>query len=107
MPATPFRPSRRHADLGPDFYDVVAAARFPAYILRHRNRAWAARVGLDSLTDEEWIAHFGRFVPLPGSVNVTFTSSPHAAKAVPAGVKATPAGDAADGFAKFKLDLSA
>ncbi len=67
MPATPFRPSRRHADLGPDFYDVVAAARFPAHILRHRNRPWAARVGLESLTDEEWVAHFGRFAPLPGS----------------------------------------
>lgn len=47
------------------------------------------------------------FVPLPAGVNVTFTSSPQAAKAVPPGVKATPAGEAADGFAKFKLDLSA
>ncbi|AWN54824.1 protein adenylyltransferase SelO [Methylobacterium sp. 17Sr1-1] len=67
MPAPSLRPSRRHADLGPDFYDVVAPARFPAHILRHRNQPWAERVGLGALTDEEWIAHFGRFQPLPGS----------------------------------------
>jgi len=61
------RPSRRHADLGPDFYDVVAPARFPKTVLRYRNRAWAERVGLGSLSEAEWIAHFGRFEPLPGS----------------------------------------
>lgn len=61
------RPSRRHADLGPDFFDVVAAARFPKTVLRHRNQPWAERVGLGGLTDEDWVAHFGRFVPLPGS----------------------------------------
>jgi uncharacterized protein YdiU (UPF0061 family) len=61
------RASRRHADLGPDFFDRVAAARFPKTVLRYRNRVWAQRVGLDGLTDQEWIAHFGRFEPLPGS----------------------------------------
>lgn len=64
---SPYRPSRRHADLGSAFYDPVAAARFPAAILRYRNQAWAARVGLSGLSDEDWIAHFGRFAPLPGS----------------------------------------
>ncbi len=64
--ATP-QPSRRHAELGPDFFDVVAPARFPATILRYRNQRWAERVGLGGLTDEAWIAHFGRFEPLPGS----------------------------------------
>jgi uncharacterized protein YdiU (UPF0061 family) len=63
----PFRPSQRHADLGPAFYDIVEAADFPAHILRYRNQAWAARVGLDHLTDAEWIDHFGRFQPLAGS----------------------------------------
>ncbi|GJE04505.1 protein adenylyltransferase SelO [Methylobacterium isbiliense] len=61
------RPSRRHADLGPDFYDVVAPARFPRHVIRHRNQAWAARVGLDGLSDAEWVAHFGRFEPIEGS----------------------------------------
>lgn len=61
------RPSRRHAELGPDFFDVVAPARFPAAILRYRNQAWAERIGLDRLSEAEWIARLGRFEPLPGS----------------------------------------
>lgn len=67
MPSNTARPAQIHADLGPDFYDVVAPARFPETILRYRNDAWATRVGLGDLTSEEWIAHFGRFEPLPGS----------------------------------------
>ena len=66
-PSSRYRPSRRHADLGADFYDVVLAAEFPQHILRYRNQRWAARVGLDQLDDAEWTQHFGRFVPLPGS----------------------------------------
>ena len=62
-----FRPARTHADLGGEFIDVVEAARFPTHIIRHRDQRQAARLGLDGLTDEEWIAHFGRFEPLPGS----------------------------------------
>lgn len=34
--------------------------------LRFRNDRAAATVGLDGLTDVEWLAHFGRFQPLPG-----------------------------------------
>jgi uncharacterized protein YdiU (UPF0061 family) len=68
MPVSPaYQPSTRHADLGDDFFDPVAAARFPQHILRWRNRRWDRRVGLDGLTDAEWIAHFGMFEPLPGS----------------------------------------
>ncbi|HZH12313.1 MAG TPA: YdiU family protein [Microvirga sp.] len=62
-----YRGSTSHQNLGSDFYDVVAPARFPHHILRYRNQRWAARTGLESLTDEEWIGHFGRFEPLPGS----------------------------------------
>ncbi len=61
------RPSTRHADLGPEFFDIVAPATFPAHILRYRNQEWAARVGLEALTDEQWLDYFGRFTPLPGS----------------------------------------
>lgn len=68
MPPSPaYRPSTRHADLGSAFYDVVRPAEFPQHILRYRNQRWAERVGLDTLTDAEWIAHFARFEPLPGS----------------------------------------
>ena len=62
-----FSPSRRHADLGPEFFDVVEPARFPAHILRYRNQAWAARLGLGGLADADWVEHFGRLTPLPGS----------------------------------------
>ncbi len=57
----------RHADLGEAFYDIVRPAEFPEHKLRYRNRRWAKRVGLDGLSDDEWIAHFARFAPLPGS----------------------------------------
>lgn len=63
----PYRPSRSHAALGDDFYDIVEPADFPRHELRYRNQRWARRVGLDHLTDEDWIRLFGRFEPLPGS----------------------------------------
>jgi len=69
MPVSPrFAPSQSHASLGDAFYDVVAPAQFPMHMLRYRNQRAAAGIGLDTLTDDEWIAHFGRFEPLPGSL---------------------------------------
>jgi uncharacterized protein YdiU (UPF0061 family) len=62
-----FSASKHHEELGSSFYDVVEPASFPQHILRYRNERWARRVGLDTLTDQEWIDHFGRFLPLPGS----------------------------------------
>jgi serine/tyrosine/threonine adenylyltransferase len=56
-----------HARLGEDFYDLVQAADFPELVLRFRNQRYAARIGLDTLTENEWLAHFGRFKPLPHS----------------------------------------
>ncbi len=56
-----------HAELGEGFFDLVKPAAFPQTILRYRNQRAAASVGLDLLSDEQWIAHFGRFEPLPGS----------------------------------------
>ena len=67
LSAAAYRPSRAHAELGDEFYDLVAPAVFPQHVLRHRDQRWAARVGLDALSDTEWIEHFGRFAPLPGS----------------------------------------
>ena len=48
--------------------DPVQSADFPQTILRFRHDRAAASVGLDGLTDEEWLAHFGRFRPLPGNL---------------------------------------
>ena len=64
-----YRPDARFPALGPEFADPVAAAHFPKTILRYRNDRAAATVGLDGLTDAEWIAHFGRFQPLPGNID--------------------------------------
>jgi len=63
MPA--YRPDPAILALGPDFYDPVAPADFPQAILRFRSDRAAATVGLDSLSDEEWVEHFARFAPLP------------------------------------------
>ena len=63
-----FRPARRHEDLGDAFYDRVAPADFPKTILRHRDQRWAERIGLGDLDEAQWLTHFGRFVPLPGSL---------------------------------------
>jgi serine/tyrosine/threonine adenylyltransferase len=69
MPLTErYRPETLHENLGDPFFDRVEAARFPQTVLRFRNQRWAARVGLDALDDDEWIAHFGRFEPLPGGL---------------------------------------
>ncbi len=48
--------------------DPVEAADFPETRLHFRNDRAAAEVGLDSLPDDRWVAHFGRFDPLPGSL---------------------------------------
>ncbi|WP_426167495.1 protein adenylyltransferase SelO family protein [Sandarakinorhabdus sp. DWP1-3-1] len=63
-----FHPATTILELGPEFYDPVRPAAFPQTILRFRNDRAAAEIGLDGLSDAEWLAHFGRFQPLPGSL---------------------------------------
>ena len=48
--------------------DPVAPAKFPQTKLRWRNDRAAAGVALDQLSDGDWLAHFGRFEPLPGNL---------------------------------------
>ncbi|WP_426023890.1 protein adenylyltransferase SelO [Brevundimonas sp. PWP3-1b1] len=67
MPVSPaYRPEPRFFHLGADYADAVQAADFPQTILRFRNDRAAAEVGLEGLSEAEWIAAFGRFEPLPG-----------------------------------------
>jgi uncharacterized protein YdiU (UPF0061 family) len=70
MPIDPqaYRPETALLDLGPTFWDPVAAADFPETTLRFRNDAAAREVGLDTLDDAEWTGAFGQFVPLPGTL---------------------------------------
>jgi len=48
--------------------DEVDPARFPRTQLRFRNSRWDKAVGLQDLSEEEWIDHFARFEPLPGNL---------------------------------------
>lgn len=72
MPIAPqpaaYRPTTTITGLGEGFYDPVTAADFPETRLRFRNQRWADRVGLGNLDDAAWVRHFGRFAPLPGSL---------------------------------------
>lgn len=63
-----YSPERAILELGSEFYDPVAAADFPQTMLRFRNDRAAASIGLDRLDEAAWLAHFGRFEPLPGSL---------------------------------------
>lgn len=65
---SPYRPDPKIASLGAKIGDAVRAADFPETRLRFRNDRWAATVGLDGLSDDEWIRHFGRFEPLADNV---------------------------------------
>ena len=67
-PNSRYQPDPKHTQLGAAFFDEVEAANFPDTILRFRNDRWAARVGLDGLSEAEWLAHFGRFTPLPDNL---------------------------------------
>jgi uncharacterized protein YdiU (UPF0061 family) len=66
--AASYRADPAILELGDGFYDAVKAADFPQALLRFRNERWASTVGLESLGDEEWIRHFGRFEPLPDNL---------------------------------------
>ena len=51
--------------LAPWLADRVEPAEFPETRLRFFNDPWARAIGLDNLSPEERVAHFGRFAPLP------------------------------------------
>lgn len=63
-----YHPVAAITSLGEKIGDPVKPADFPLTILRFRNDRWSRTVGLDGLTDEQWISHFGRFEPLEGSL---------------------------------------
>jgi serine/tyrosine/threonine adenylyltransferase len=72
MPA-PYRPDPIIASpagncLADKIADRVHAADFPTSELRFRNDRWAVSVGLDNLSDSEWVSHFGHFKPLPDNL---------------------------------------
>jgi uncharacterized protein YdiU (UPF0061 family) len=68
MGAAEFHPEDIHALLGEALFDPVRPAAFPEERLRFRNERWATRVGLGGLSEADWVRHFARFEPLPGSL---------------------------------------
>ena len=69
IPQAPlFQPEQAIDEVADFLADPVNAADFPETILRFRNDRAAAELGLEALDDTQWIAHFGRFLPLPGSL---------------------------------------
>jgi serine/tyrosine/threonine adenylyltransferase len=63
-----FTPENAVAEIADFIGDPVEAAAFPDTILRFRNDRAAADIGLAQMSDPEWISHFGRFVPLTGTL---------------------------------------
>jgi len=67
LQASNYHPVTAIGEIADFIADPVAPADFPQNILRFRNDRAAATVGLDGLDDAAWLAHFGRFEPLPGA----------------------------------------
>lgn len=63
--AIDFQPAQATHELGEDFSEFVAPARFPQHTLRYADDHSAASVGL---SDVDWVARFGRFEPFEGSL---------------------------------------
>lgn len=76
-PSAIYRPAPQFPNLGSEFGDPVSAADFPQTVLRFRNQRAAATIGLDTLNDAEWIAHFGRFHALPGNIDPALAQRYH------------------------------
>lgn len=56
--------------IAPHISDLAEPADFPKADIRFRNDRWAEQVGLGGLSDADWAAHFARFDPLPGNLEV-------------------------------------
>jgi serine/tyrosine/threonine adenylyltransferase len=65
---SPYRADPQIASLGEKIGDRVRPANFPKGILRYRNDRWATSIGLDTISDAEWVDHFARFTPLPDNL---------------------------------------
>ena len=66
--ASPYQADTPIAALASWLGDPVAPAPFPQTTLRWRNRRWDSAVGLDGLSDADWVRHMGWFEPLPGNL---------------------------------------
>lgn len=63
-----YLPANQWKTLGEGFSDEVSPAHFPKTTLRYRNLSASQEIGIESITDEEWIDFFARFNPLPHNI---------------------------------------
>ena len=66
---TDYQPDVQITTLGEKIGDPAAPADFPKHILRFRNDRWDQSVGLDELSEEQWLNHFGKFEPLADNLD--------------------------------------
>ncbi|WP_417610230.1 protein adenylyltransferase SelO family protein [Parasphingorhabdus sp.] len=66
---TDYQPDVQITTLGEKIGDPATPADFPKHILRFRNDRWDQSVGLDELSDEQWLNHFGKFEPLADNLD--------------------------------------
>ena len=64
----PYRPDPQILKLAEWLGDEVSPADFPKAELRFRNSRWDRSVGLETLSYDQWVRHFGHFEPLPGNL---------------------------------------
>ena len=66
--AAPYRPDTPILALSGWLADEVEPADFPESEVRFRNDRWARAIGLEALTEQQWVRHFARFEPLPDNL---------------------------------------
>jgi len=67
-PSSQYTPDPQILGIANWLADAVDPALFPMAELRFRNRRWDRAVGLDDLSDDDWVRHFADFEPLPGNI---------------------------------------
>lgn len=72
-----YRPDPQIRKLADWLGTPVAAADFPETRLRFANRRWAASVGLQDWSDEEWVHYLARFEPLHGNLETPLALAYH------------------------------
>lgn len=65
LDAKVYSPSQAFAELGDEFSDAVSPKAFPAPQLRWFNEPAAGSIGLDEMSEADWLVHFSDFRPLP------------------------------------------
>lgn len=64
-------------DLGDDFYTPVKGGAFANPTLRYRNPLQAKFIGLNQISDVEWVNHFGKFQALAGNLKTPLAMKYH------------------------------